>query len=137
MKLADGSLPTTPTSVSSNLPIPRPSHSTPIVQTNKSIAKFLAQNRAKNNASNRSEFLYSLSDRRRHIQESSEINADASLDTSQIGSCARTDAKPIDRDEQMKYDIAKNNDEPISRTMKAISDVKEQGLPTTIAPEKL
>jgi hypothetical protein len=107
------------------------------VQTNKSIAQFLAQNCAKNNASNRSEFLYSLSERRRHIQENSETSADASVDPSQIDSCARTAAKPIDRDEQMKYDIAKNSDGPLLRTMKATSDVKEEGLPTTIAPEKL
>lgn len=33
-------------------------------------------------------------------------------------SCARTDAKPLDRDEQMKYDIAKNEDGPLSRTVK-------------------
>lgn len=33
-------------------------------------------------------------------------------------SCARTDAKPLDRDEQMKYDIAKNEDGPLSRTIK-------------------
>ena len=33
-------------------------------------------------------------------------------------SCARTDAKPIDRDIQMKYDIAKNEDGPLRRTVK-------------------
>ncbi|KAJ2920020.1 hypothetical protein MD484_g469, partial [Candolleomyces efflorescens] len=119
MKLADGSIPRTPTS------------------TNKSIAQFLARNRAKNNASNRSEFLYSLSERRRRIQENTEHNTNETFNPGQIGSCARTDAKPIDRDEQMKYDIAKNNDGPLSRTMKATSDIKEEALPTTIAPGKL
>ncbi|KAJ2936781.1 hypothetical protein H1R20_g296, partial [Candolleomyces eurysporus] len=121
MKLADGSLPRTPTS------------------TNKSIAQFLAQNRAKNNVSNRSEFLYSLSERRRHIQENNETDA-ATIDPSQIGSCARTDAKPINRDEQMKYDIAKNNDGPLSRTMKAASNAQSAGgedTPTTVAPENI
>jgi hypothetical protein len=33
-------------------------------------------------------------------------------------SCARTDAKPLDRDEQIKYDIAKNAEGPLSRTVK-------------------
>jgi hypothetical protein len=34
-------------------------------------------------------------------------------------SCARTDAKPLDRDVQMKYDIAKNEEGPLRRTVKA------------------
>ncbi|RXW15017.1 hypothetical protein EST38_g10840 [Candolleomyces aberdarensis] len=121
MKLANGSLPGTSTS------------------TNKSIAQFLAQNRAKNNASNRSEFLYSLSERRRQIQENNETNA-TTIDPDQIGSCARTDAKPINRDEQMRYDIAKNNDGPLSRTMKVASNVqsaKGEDTPSTVAPEKI
>lgn len=33
-------------------------------------------------------------------------------------SCARLDAKTIDREEQMKYDIVKNEDGPLSKTMK-------------------
>jgi hypothetical protein len=42
----------------------------------------------------------------------------------------------------MKYDIAKNNDGPLSRTMKATPNDnrpkgKEEGLPTAIAPETL
>jgi hypothetical protein len=33
-------------------------------------------------------------------------------------SCARTDAKPINRDLQMKYDIAKNEDGPLRSTLR-------------------
>lgn len=40
---------------------------------------------------------------------------------SPIPSCARTDAKPQNRDLQMKYDIAKNEDGPLKRTMKGSS----------------
>lgn len=40
--------------------------------------------------------------------------ADANDDTT----CARTDAKIVDRDVQMKYDIAKNEDGPLKRTKK-------------------
>lgn len=71
--------------------------------------------------------------RRRRVQEASNFNsttnetkspppsdvAPTTIDPSLLGSCARTDAKPINRDEQMKYDIAKNNEGPLSRTMKA------------------
>jgi hypothetical protein len=35
-----------------------------------------------------------------------------------LSSCARADAKPQDRDVQMKYDIAKNEDGPLKRTMR-------------------
>ena len=38
-------------------------------------------------------------------------------------SCARTDAKTQNRDLQMKYDIAKNEDGPLRRTMKAGASV--------------
>lgn len=92
-------------------------------QITKSISAFLAQNRAKNDASNRAEFLHSLAEKRKRINDEacrtnpdgepmSEV-ADVVMD---ISSCARTDAKPIDRDVQMKYDIAKNNDGPLRRT---------------------
>ena len=33
-------------------------------------------------------------------------------------SCARIDAKPVDKDIQMKYDIAKNEDGPLLKTVK-------------------
>jgi hypothetical protein len=67
---------------------------------------FLAKNRARINESNRNEFLLSLAEkRRRHNAEP-------------LSSCARTDAKPVDRDLQMKYDIAKNEEGPLRKTVK-------------------
>lgn len=55
-------------------------------------------------------------------------SASPDVDTSSWASCARTDMKTIDREVQMKYDIAKNEDGPLKRTMKA-SEAK--------APEQL
>ncbi|KAK0487185.1 hypothetical protein IW261DRAFT_1558176 [Armillaria novae-zelandiae] len=66
----------------------------------KSISQYLSRNRARNDASNRAEFLRPPSDT----------------------SCARTDAKTLNRDTQMKYDIAKNEDGPLRRTMKKTVD---------------
>ncbi|TFK21910.1 hypothetical protein FA15DRAFT_597106 [Coprinopsis marcescibilis] len=100
------------------------------VRTIKSISQFLARNRARNNASNKTEFLYSLSERRKEIAAAStraptvatnEVSSSSSNRTTPVDpgltfSCARTDARPIDRDAQMKYDIAKNSDGPLSRT---------------------
>ncbi|KJA27620.1 hypothetical protein HYPSUDRAFT_197811 [Hypholoma sublateritium FD-334 SS-4] len=80
---------------------------------NKSISQFLAQTRARNDASNRAEFLYSLSEKRRKLQEEGG-NPDEAL----ISSCARVDAKPVDRDKQMKFDIAKNGEGPLTKTVK-------------------
>jgi hypothetical protein len=79
----------------------------------RSISQFLAQNRAKNDASNRTEFLESLAQKRRRLN----LDPDS---TEPIPSCARTDAKHLDRDVQMKYDIAKNEDGPLRRTMKGV-----------------
>ncbi|KAF7315768.1 hypothetical protein MIND_00092800 [Mycena indigotica] len=73
----------------------------------KSISVFLAQNRAKNDASNRAEFLLSLAEKRKQVEAEGSDS-----------SCARTDAKLIDRDVQMKYDIARNTDGPLRRTVK-------------------
>ncbi|KAF7361611.1 hypothetical protein MVEN_00504300 [Mycena venus] len=84
---------------------PNPTSHTSI---NKSISAFLAQNRAKNDASNRAEFLHSLAEKKRKRADND--------DGADISSCARTDAKTIDRDVQMKYDIAKNSDGPLRRT---------------------
>lgn len=95
-----------------------------MVQITKSISAFLAQNRAKNDASNRAEFMYSLAEKRKRINDDacranpdgvamSDGNGDADKD---VSSCARTDVKPVDRDVQMKYDIAKNTDGPLRRT---------------------
>jgi len=38
------------------------------------------------------------------------------MDVKELTSCARVDAKPIDRDKQIKYDIAKNEAGPLTRT---------------------
>ncbi|OAX41126.1 hypothetical protein K503DRAFT_767930 [Rhizopogon vinicolor AM-OR11-026] len=89
----------------------------------KSISQFLAQNRARNDASNRTEFLESLAQKRRRLNPDSDS-------TEPIPSCARTDAKHLDRDVQMKYDIAKNEDGPLRRTMKGVTGErgKQKGL---------
>jgi hypothetical protein len=46
------------------------------------------------------------------------LNGDANIPVADISSCARVDMKPVDRDVQMKYDIAKNEEGPLSRTVK-------------------
>ncbi|KAG1832412.1 hypothetical protein EV424DRAFT_25108 [Suillus variegatus] len=83
----------------------------------RSISQFLAQNRARNDVSNRTEFLESLAQKRRRLN----LDPDS---TEPIPSCARTDAKHLDRDVQMKYDIAKNEDGPLRRTMKGVAGDK-------------
>jgi len=80
-----------------------PSHAS---QTIKDISLFLARNRARNDASNRAEFL---------VRGSPNPEGDPQGDAP---SCARTDAKPINRDVQMKYDIAKNEDGPLRSTLR-------------------
>ncbi|EAU91166.2 hypothetical protein CC1G_03334 [Coprinopsis cinerea okayama7 len=116
--------------------VPNEPTRTPTTMT-KSISQFLARNRARNNASNRAEFLYSLSERRKQLAalQSADSTTEATpqnstdkkngelkqrspstVDPRNVSSCARTDARPIDRDAQMKYDIAKNSDGPLSRT---------------------
>ena len=80
-----------------------PSHAS---QTIKDISVFLARNRARNDASNRAEFL---------VRRSQNPEGDPQGDAP---SCARTDAKPINRDLQMKYDIAKNEDGPLRSTLR-------------------
>ncbi|KAG6844745.1 hypothetical protein H0H87_004077 [Tephrocybe sp. NHM501043] len=89
-------------------------------QINKEISLFLARNRARNDVSNRSEFVYTPAEKRRRLTGSED-------DISP--SCARTDAKSLDRDVQMKYDIAKNEDGPLSRTIpeKEKRDNKQKG----------
>ncbi|KAI8994014.1 hypothetical protein BD414DRAFT_481128 [Trametes punicea] len=78
------------------------------------ISRFLAQNRARNDASNRNEFLLSLAEKRKRLNESGDA-----VPAEPIPSCARTDAKTQNRDVQMKYDIAKNEDGPLRRTLKS------------------
>ncbi|KAL6298376.1 hypothetical protein BKA93DRAFT_820415 [Sparassis latifolia] len=78
----------------------------------KSISLFLAQNRARNDESNRTEFLQSLTEKRRRLSELGEESSGV------ISSCSRTDAKTQNRDVQMKYDIAKNEDGPLRKTLR-------------------
>ncbi|KIY53091.1 hypothetical protein FISHEDRAFT_8198, partial [Fistulina hepatica ATCC 64428] len=73
--------------------------------TNRSIAQFLARKRARNNASNCAEFL----DSSRKMQDGEP-------------SCARVDAKAVDGDSQVKYDIAKNEGGPLRETVHGISN---------------
>ena len=97
---------------------------------NKSISLFLAKNQARNDASNRAEFLSSLAERRKHHRVEEDGGGDSIHSTSinlgdALGSdiggktCARVDAKTINRDAQMKYDIAKDDGGPLSRSAKA------------------
>ncbi|KAJ7091120.1 hypothetical protein C8R44DRAFT_891528 [Mycena epipterygia] len=114
----------------------------------KSISAFLAQNRAKNDASNRAEFLHSLAEKRKRIDDEAcrtnpdgEAMSEVSDVVKDISSCARTDAKPIDRDVQMKYDIAKNNDGPLRRTTRhkakapSLSEGTVTATPTSTRPK--
>lgn len=77
----------------------------------------MAQNRARNDASNRVEFLQSFSERRQKLVSDT---VDSRMDSvfESTSSCARTDARALDRDVQMKYDIAKNEEGPLRRTVK-------------------
>ena len=84
------------------------------LKTIKSISRLLAQNRARNDASNRLEFLQSQAEKRRRLEEQ-----DISDTSDPIPSCARADAKTQNRDLQMKYDIAKNEDGPLRRTLRS------------------
>lgn len=83
----------------------------------KSISSFLAKSRTRNNESNRAEFLHSLEEQRKRAN-----NPDA-VDTT----CARADAKFVDRDTQMKYDIAKNEDGPLKRTLRRKHEDDDEG----------
>ena len=95
------------------------------MQITKDISRFLAQNRARNDASNRNEFLLSLAEKRRRLE------GQGNSETTPIPSCARTDAMTQDRDVQMKYDIAKNEDGPLRRTMKT-GVLSEAETPSTV-----
>ena len=83
---------------------------------NKSISDLLARNRARNDASNRAEFLHTY--RRDHTSEASGAPPLGEGDDVESASCARTDAKTVDRDVMMKFDVAKNEEGPLRRTLK-------------------
>ena len=176
VRTSPGTVPQTPSNVCCSMILSRISdriHG--LIQLTKSISKFLKESRKRNDASNRSEFLLSLAEKRRKLNEEPETSTqtpDRSVTTSgegsavpiaaaptttvegdtqlgdavanehpglpesesaaaEVSTCARTDAKPQNRDMQMKYDIAKNEDGPLKRTMKGSSKP-----PDTIPDEK-
>ncbi|HEV7735831.1 MAG TPA: hypothetical protein VGO47_00420, partial [Chlamydiales bacterium] len=77
------------------------------------ISEFIAKNRARNNISNRNEFLR----KRQSADAIVPLDNLTSMDVD-IPSCARIDAIPVNRDIQMKYDVAKNDGGPLMRTIK-------------------
>ena len=77
---------------------------------NKSISRLLSRKRARNDASNQSEFL---------------VNKHPRTDDDEGLSAARVDAKLTDRDAMMKFDIAKNDEGPLRRTVQPLS--RDQG----------
>ncbi|KAF8482681.1 hypothetical protein DFH94DRAFT_728931 [Russula ochroleuca] len=86
------------------------------VAINKSISELLARSRARNDASNRAEFLHRH--RRLHTGEASGVPCPGEGDDVESASCARTDSRTVDRDVMMKFDIAKNEEGPLRRTLK-------------------
>ncbi|ESK92047.1 hypothetical protein Moror_10331 [Moniliophthora roreri MCA 2997] len=97
---------------------------------NKSISEFLARKRANNDASNRNEFLLSIAQKRAKLSEDSEMSKEPS-------SCARTDAKYVNRECQMKYDIAKNEDGPLRRTMRSKNKTEESDMQPPVSTSKV
>ena len=87
-------------------------------QINKSISELLARNRARNDASNRAEFLHHAK-RFRTSDASGDLPLNEGDDDIGHTSCARADAKTTDRDVMMKFDIAKNEEGPLRRTLTA------------------
>ncbi|TFY69499.1 hypothetical protein EVG20_g3138 [Dentipellis fragilis] len=98
-------------------------------KVNKSISLFLARNRARNDASNRNEFL--IARKRRRIEQLSDGDATPAEESA---SCARTDAKTIDRDVMMKFDIARNEEGPLRRTIKTEDEDTKSGITANGAP---
>ncbi|KAH9956879.1 hypothetical protein BC827DRAFT_1228696 [Russula dissimulans] len=101
---------------------------------NRSISELLARNRARNDASNRAEFL--LAYRGLHSSEASETLPPREGDEVEGASCARTDARTVDHDVMMKFDIAKNEEGPLRRTVKVeMKDETNNIRPTDKASE--
>ena len=77
-----------------------------------------ARNRARNGASNRAEFLHTH--QRLHTGEGSEVlrpgKGESASDEVESASCARVDARTVDRDVMTKFSIAKNEKGPLRRT---------------------
>lgn len=79
------------------------------------MANLIAKNRARNNISNRHEFLR----KRQSVATNSDGSRDSSVMDVDMPTCARTDAIPVNRDIQMKYGVAKNEGGPLMRTVKS------------------
>ena len=75
----------------------------------------------------------SIAEKRRRLNESGEFEP-----SNPLPSCARTDAKTQNRDLQMKYDIAKNEDGPLRRTMKTgVMSGTDSNQPTAAAKDSV
>jgi uncharacterized protein YfdQ (DUF2303 family) len=74
-------------------------------QMTKSVSQYLARNRARNNLSNRAEFLLTPAEKRARFAADDQT------------SCARTDARSLDRDAHMQFDIAQNDEGPLKKTL--------------------
>lgn len=83
-------------------------------QNTKNISRFLADVRSRIDQSNRDEFVR----RKRPRPDPSAPEPSHEVPSAATGS-ARTDAIKLNRDVQMKYDIVKNEDGPLGKTMKA------------------
>ncbi|KAF8342199.1 uncharacterized protein EI90DRAFT_2988706 [Cantharellus anzutake] len=96
-------------------------HPTSPANLTRSISQFLASNHARSNHNNIEEFLRPM--KRRRVDES--LTSPAQHDSSSSGdvcdeplpTCARTRAIRVNRDIQMKYDIVKNDEGPLGKTM--------------------
>ncbi|KAF8588701.1 hypothetical protein K439DRAFT_1613372 [Ramaria rubella] len=83
-----------------------PNEATPITHT---------QNRARNNVSNRNEFLHK---RRVQLAADAPVAEGSSSMQVDLPTCVRTDAAlPVNRDVQMKYDVAKKTKEDLSSAL--------------------
>ena len=96
-----------------------------------------------NDASNQNEFLLSLQSKREKQPASDEDFVMGTSDTPSENervppSCARADAKFIDRTKHTKYDIAKNEDGPLRRTTRSASKAKStRDSPVSLESERL
>jgi hypothetical protein len=82
-------------------------------QLNKSISQYLARNRARNDASNRAEFLFTPAEKRARFS----ANANPEEAPTPQASCSRTDARMLDRDVHVQFDIAQNDEGPLKKTV--------------------
>lgn len=109
-----------------------------ILQLNRSISKLLSENRARSNKSNTREFIRPRKRRKEDASQNMDVDTEMisppglgsttgvtdpsappipNQDTEEYFSSARTSTKRVDRETQMRYDIAKNPEGPLGRTM--------------------